>query len=61
MRMNDVENGMLDYKEPEYKPLLCPECGEECSWIFKKDGSIIGCENCIEQVSADTALEDEYE
>ena len=58
MRM--IENGMLDYKE-EYKPLTCPECGEECSWIFKKDGSIIGCENCIDQVSADTALEDDYE
>ena len=25
-----VENGMLDYREPEVKVYLCPECGQEC-------------------------------
>ena len=42
-----VENGMLDYKEPEYKPYFCPVCGEECETIYQKDGETLGCDNCL--------------
>ena len=53
-----VENGMLDYKEPERKVYICPVCGEECETIYKKDGEILGCENCFEAVDAWEALND---
>ena len=52
--MSGVENGIVLYAEPDYNPPVCPICGEECEWIFKKDGDVIGCDNCVEQVSSDT-------
>lgn len=46
--MNDVENGMVLYTEPEYKPVYCPHCGSsEFSWLYKQDGEVIGCTECI--------------
>ena len=49
-----IENGMVDYCEPEDRPVFCPECGEECSFIYVKDGDVIGCDNCVEEMSSDT-------
>ena len=48
-----IENGMTIGAEADYNSVFCPVCGEECEFIFKKDGDVIGCENCVEQISAD--------
>lgn len=53
-----IENGMLDYKEPEVKVYLCPVCGEECETIYRKDSDILGCDNCVEAMDAWEALDD---
>lgn len=55
-----VENSMLDYREPELKVYLCPECGQECETIYQlRDGMTVGCENCVEAVDAWEALSDD--
>lgn len=54
-----IENGMLDYTEPERKPYFCPECGLECETIYQlRDGTICGCDNCVEALDAWEALDD---
>lgn len=53
-----IENGMLDYREPEYRPYICPVCGEECETIYRKDSEILGCDNCVEAIDAREALDD---
>lgn len=55
-----IENGMLDYKEPEYRPCTCPVCSEECESIYKdRWGNICGCENCVDRHDAWEVLNDE--
>ena len=56
-----IENGMVVYDEPAYDAPVCPVCGEECEWIYKKDGEVLGCDNCVEQISSDTWQLDEEE
>ncbi len=50
--MEDVENGMVDYTEPKYKVPVCPVCGETCRWLYKREGEVIGCDECVEEVDA---------
>lgn len=45
---------------PYADPVICPVCGEECEWIYKQDGDVIGCDNCVDQISSDTWAEGEY-
>ena len=42
-------------------PVICPVCGDECEWIYKKDGDVIGCDNCVDQISSDIWAEEEEE
>lgn len=44
----------MDYEVP-----ACPCCGEECETHYKKDGEIIGCENCIDKTDAYENMDDE--
>lgn len=30
----------------------CPVCGEECEKLYRNHGTVIGCENCIEEVDS---------
>ena len=40
---------------PDYSPILCPECGEECDVIYMDDNNnVLGCDQCIRAVDADT-------
>ena len=37
----------------------CPECGQECETIYQLlDGTVCGCDNCVEAVDAWEALDD---
>ena len=40
---------------------ICPVCGEECSWIYKQGGEVIGCNNCVEEIEAWNWLLEEEE
>ena len=46
--------GVYDYPEPPDQDMpRCPECGEECETIYRgRDGQILGCENCVEELNA---------
>lgn len=49
---NMERTGYPDGKEPKYP--ICPQCGEECSIIYRDDGNdIVGCDNCIETYSTE--------
>ena len=37
---------------PEYHEPECPVCGEECEIIYKQDGKVIGCDQCIDSEDA---------
>lgn len=57
--MNDVENGMVLYTEPEPVEYRCPVCGEECESIYRNaQGEIVGCDNCVETLDAWEALDE---
>ncbi len=47
---NLQRTGWPDGKEPEHP--RCPVCGEECDMIYRHDGDIVGCDNCIEESDA---------
>lgn len=49
-----LRDGTLYDDEPI--EIKCPLCGEECETLYKGGGDIIGCENCIERVDAETEL-----
>lgn len=38
---------LADAKEP-----ICPLCGSECQTIYKADGEIVGCDNCVDSFDA---------
>lgn len=41
------------YTGEKYKAYFCPECGQECEFIYvNKYGSAVGCEHCIETVKS---------
>ena len=40
----------LEPNEPEQP--ICPECGQECEVIYTRDGSPVGCDNCIYEMDA---------
>lgn len=42
----------------EVKEYFCPLCGEPCETIYKCDGEIVGCDNCVEAFDA-SELEEE--
>lgn len=47
--------GVHDYPGPPLeKPMpVCPECGAECETLyFGRDGSILGCDECIDAKDA---------
>lgn len=46
--------GVHDYPEPPEQDMpICPECGEECETIYRgRDGQILGCENCVDELNA---------
>ena len=31
---------------------ICPHCGSDCETYFKRNSIIVGCEECIKEVSA---------
>lgn len=43
--------GYPDGKEQELPH--CPCCGKECETVYLIDGTIVGCDNCVEVDSAD--------
>lgn len=52
-------NGLPDWyddwrtAEPDYiEQPICPICGDGCDTYFKRDGDIIGCENCVKAYDA---------
>lgn len=55
----------MSFDPPDYDVPICPVCGKECEMIYKdaKLGDIIGCDECIDAVSADECDEcfPEYE
>lgn len=49
-----------EYEPPKVKYPICPECGAECSEIYKdKWGQVCGCDQCISCVDAWEWAEDE--
>lgn len=56
---NMEQTGYPDGKEPEIP--ICPMCGQEADDIYRNtdNGEIVGCDNCIERLSAWYALETE--
>ena len=36
----------------EVEEVRCPYCGSVADTLYKQEGQIIGCENCIEEVEA---------
>lgn len=54
--IRDLERNGVPYR----KTPVCPVCGEECEKIYKDVwGNILGCDNCVEEMDAEEALEDE--
>lgn len=48
--------------EPEVKHKYCPICGkevfdEEYAYRDRRDGTILGCENCVEEVFVEGTIE----
>ena len=42
------------YGVPEYPPVHCPICGEECETVYlDKDLNAVGCEVCLAPWSSD--------
>lgn len=38
-------------EQEEEKVLECPVCGSStCDYLYKQDGSVIGCDDCIDRV-----------
>ncbi|MEG2286071.1 MAG: hypothetical protein RSB90_10955 [Eubacterium sp.] len=47
---NLEQTGWPDAKEPQYPD--CPMCGSQAEEFYKnKEGEIIGCSDCVEQLS----------
>ena len=37
---------------PERDPFFCPICGEDCDELYLDNyGEIVGCDNCIREIS----------
>jgi hypothetical protein len=36
----------------EHSNPICPVCGEECETIYKANGDVIGCDQCVISVDA---------
>lgn len=47
IRMTEETGYPTDVRWP-----VCPVCGENCRWIYKKDGEVIGCDECVEECDA---------
>lgn len=45
------------WEPDEYPEPRCPCCGNVCETIFRKDGEVIGCEECITQEDSTDAEE----
>ena len=44
---------------PEEPPTpVCPICGGECDTYFKRDGEIVGCDQCISACNAWEEMEE---
>ena len=54
-----LENGMVLVEPGDMPDVYCPECGEACDTLYKRDGEILGCENCIYKVDAYDELQTE--
>lgn len=54
-------NGIFKAKKApdDYDVPVCPCCGEECDTLYKQGGIVLGCEMCIEEVSAWEVMENE--
>jgi len=45
--------GVSDYPEPpEFDVPFCPICGSECETLYKIDGEIKGCDQCVDVLDA---------
>lgn len=56
---NMERTGYPDGKEP--RRAICPICGEECDYIYKALGSIVGCDVCIDVYNSEDVLGEEDE
>lgn len=45
--------GVFRERRPDdYECPVCPVCGEECDTYYKQGGIVLGCDQCMEAVSA---------
>ena len=50
------------YEPPSDTEVVCPVCGQDCRWFYRNfNGEILGCEECVEEVSADDYLAEQGE
>lgn len=53
------------YEPVDPVEIVCPVCGQDCRRYYRNlDGTILGCEECVEEVSAEDYLaerREEYE
>lgn len=51
--------GVYGFNPPEAVETICPICGQECRRIYRNlNGEIIGCAECVEEVSAEDYLDE---
>lgn len=44
-------------EDPEDRGAVCPECGRACYKIYRHDGEIVGCDECVTEEDACDASE----
>ena len=49
--IRDAETNGMPFDE---KPVVCPACGaEDPDYLYRADGEIIGCSECVERIAAE--------
>ena len=49
--------GVYGFEPDEAVELVCPVCGADCRKYYRNlNGEILGCEECVEEVSAEDYL-----
>lgn len=51
--------GGYGYEPPDPVEVVCPVCGADCRKYYRNlNGEILGCEECVEEVSAEDYLDE---
>ena len=57
-RISTAERTGYAHWHSNWEP-ICPVCGAVCETVYKADGEIVGCDECLTQVDAWEALRDD--